>query len=71
LFKFTANPQSWYCTAVQAAELALPASLADVGAAPGLERQKMTEGKELIFLYAVQSDKIKRRKNAEYAVGCA
>ena len=40
------NPQSWYCTAVQAAELSLPSSLADVGAALGLERQKMTEGKE-------------------------
>ena len=40
------NPQSWYCTAVQAAELALPLSLADVGSVLGLERQKMTEGKE-------------------------
>ena len=30
---------SWYCTAVQAAELSLPASLADVGAALGLEKQ--------------------------------
>ncbi len=27
----TLNPESWYCTAVQAAELSLPASLADVG----------------------------------------
>ena len=35
------NPQSWYCTAVQAAELALPLSLADVGSVLGLERQKM------------------------------
>mgnify|MGYP000408737335 CR=1 FL=1 len=42
------NPQSWYCTAVQAAELALPLSLADVGSVLGLERQKMTGGKELI-----------------------
>ena len=41
------NPQSWYCTAVQAAELSLPSSLADVGAALGLERQKMTDGQEL------------------------
>ncbi len=37
------DPSSWYCTAVQAAELSLPSSLADVGAALGLERQKMTE----------------------------
>ena len=47
------NPQSWYCTAVQAAELSLPSSLADVGAALGLERQKMTEGKELIKYFCV------------------
>ena len=47
------NPQSWYCTAVQAAELSLPASLADVGAALGLERQKMTEGKNLIKYFCV------------------
>ena len=50
------NPQSWYCTAVQAAELALPLSLADVGSVLGLERQKMTEG-----LCTVQADKIKRK----------
>lgn len=47
------NPQSWYCTAVQAAELSLPTSLADVGAALGLERQKMTEGKDLIKYFCV------------------
>lgn len=47
------NPQSWYCTAVQAAELALPLSLADVGSVLGLERQKMTEGKELIKYFCV------------------
>lgn len=47
------DPSSWYCTAVQAAELLLPSSLADVGAALGLERQKMTEGKELIKYFCV------------------
>ncbi|MGN0682690.1 MAG: DNA polymerase, partial [Oscillospiraceae bacterium] len=47
------NPQSWYCTAVQAAELSLPSSLADVGVALGLERQKMTEGKDLIKYFCV------------------
>ena len=47
------DPSSWYCTAVQAAELSLPASLADVGAALGLERQKMTESKELIKYFCV------------------
>ena len=33
------NPQSWYCTAVQAAELSLPSSTKDRGAALGLEGQ--------------------------------
>ena len=47
------DPSSWYCTAVQAAELSLPASLADVGAALGLEKQKLTEGKELIRYFCV------------------
>lgn len=47
------DPSSWYCTAVQVAELSLPASLADVGAALGLERQKMTEGKDLIKYFCV------------------
>ncbi len=47
------EPSSWYCTAVQAAELSLPSSLADVGAALGLERQKMTEGNDLIKYFCV------------------
>ena len=53
------DPSSWYCTAVQAAELSLPSSLADVGAALGLERQKMTEGKELIKYFCVSCKPIK------------
>ena len=47
------DPAQWYCTAVQAAELSLPASLADVGTALGLERQKISEGKELIKYFCV------------------
>lgn len=47
------DPKSWYCTAVQAAELSLPASLADVGVVLGLERQKLIEGKELIKYFCV------------------
>lgn len=47
------NPSSWYCTAVQAAELSLPAALVDVGTALGLERQKLTEGKELIKYFCM------------------
>ena len=52
-FGIRLDPEQWYCTAVQAAELSLPASLADVGAALGLERQKLTEGKELIRYFCV------------------
>ncbi len=57
------NPQSWYCTAVQAAELALPMSLADVGSVLGLERQKMTEGKELIKYFCVPCKPTKSNGN--------
>ena len=57
------NPQSWYCTAVQAAELALPLSLADVGSVLGLERQKMTEGKELIQYFCVPCKPTKSNGN--------
>ena len=47
------SPKSWHCSAVQAAMLALPRSLEDVGAVLGLERQKMKEGKELIRYFCV------------------
>ena len=57
------NPQSWYCTAVQAAELALPLSLADVGSVLGVERQKMTEGKELIKYFCVPCKPTKSNGN--------
>ena len=42
------KPEAWRCTAVQAAMLALPLSLEGVGAVLGLDKQKMSEGKELI-----------------------
>ena len=41
-------PEQWRCTMVQAATLGLSGTLAQVGAALGLEKQKMEEGKELI-----------------------
>lgn len=41
-------PEQWRCTMVQAATLGLPGALAQVGAALGLEKQKLTEGAELI-----------------------
>ncbi|WP_031389064.1 DNA polymerase [Kineothrix alysoides] len=42
------QPESWRCTAVQSAMLALPLSLEAVGTVLGLDKQKMSEGKELI-----------------------
>lgn len=42
------KPEAWRCTAVQAAMLALPLSLEGVGVILGLDKQKMSEGKELI-----------------------
>lgn len=42
------KPEAWRCTAVQAAMLALPLSLEVVGVVLGLDKQKMSEGKELI-----------------------
>ena len=42
------NPASWRCSMVWSAYMGLPLSLAGVGAVLGLEKQKLTEGKELI-----------------------
>ena len=42
------DPSSWHCTMVWAATLGLPLSLEGVGAVLGLEKQKLTEGKDLI-----------------------
>lgn len=47
------SPDSWHCSAVQAALLALPRSLEDVGAVLGLDKQKMKEGKELIRYFCM------------------
>lgn len=46
-------PESWHCSAVQSAMLALPRSLEDVGRVLGLDEQKMKEGKELIRYFCV------------------
>ncbi|MEY8237682.1 DNA polymerase [Lachnospiraceae bacterium 66-29] len=47
------EPGNWRCTMVWAAYLGLPRSLEDVGAVLGLEKQKLTEGKELIRYFCV------------------
>lgn len=47
------QPESWRCSAVQAAQLALPLSLEGVGDALRLDRKKMFEGKELIRFFCM------------------
>ena len=47
------SPDSWHCTMVWLATLGLPLSLEGVGAVLGLEKQKLTEGKNLIKYFCV------------------
>lgn len=42
------EPESWRCSMIWAATMGLPLSLEGVGAVLGLEKQKLTEGKDLI-----------------------
>lgn len=45
------NPESWRCSMVWAATMGLPLSLEGVGAVLGLEKQKLSEGKDLIKFF--------------------
>ena len=45
------NPDSWRCSMIWAATMGLPLSLEGVGAVLGLEKQKLTEGKDLIKFF--------------------
>ena len=47
------SPVSWRCTMIRCACLGLPLSLAGAGAALGLDRQKLTEGRELIRFFCM------------------
>ena len=47
------EPEGWRCTMVWSAYLGLPLSLESVGAALGLEKQKLSEGKALIRYFCV------------------
>ena len=47
------NPESWRCSMVWAATMGLPLSLEGVGAVLGLEKQKLSEGKDLIKYFSV------------------
>ena len=45
------TPDAWKCSMVWAATMGLPLSLEGVGAVLGLEKQKLTEGKDLIKFF--------------------
>ena len=47
------EPESWKCSMVWSATLGLPLSLENAGAVLGLEKQKLSEGKELIRYFCV------------------
>jgi len=47
------NPSSWKCSMVWSAYMGLPLSLEGVGAVLGLEKQKLTEGKDLIRYFCI------------------
>lgn len=47
------SPRGWHCTMVWTATLGLPLSLAGVGAVLGLDKQKLSEGKDLIRYFCV------------------
>lgn len=47
------EPEGWHCTMVWSATLGLPLSLEGAGEVLGLEKQKLTEGKDLIRYFCV------------------
>ena len=55
------NPETWRCSMVWSAYMGLPLSLEGVGAVLGLEKQKLTEGRDLIRYFS------KRRTDKESA----
>lgn len=54
------NPASWKCSMVWSAYMGLPLSLVGVGAVLGLEKQKLTEGKDLIRYFCLPCNPTKR-----------
>lgn len=52
-FGYYLNPSSWKCSMVWSAYMGLPLPLVGVGAVLGLEKQKLTEGKDLIRYFCV------------------
>lgn len=64
------DPVSWRCTMIWSATLGLPLSLEGVGAVLGLEKQKLSEGKNLIKYFCVPCTSTKtnggRTRNMPY-----
>ena len=54
------DPASWYCDMVASAYLGLPLSLENVGYVLGLEKQKLSVGKELIRYFCKPCEPTKR-----------
>lgn len=63
-------PVSWHCSAAQAALLALPRSLEDVGVVLGLDKQKIKEGKELIRYFCLPCKPSKSNKQRKRNLPC-
>lgn len=61
------SPLSWHCTAVQAAMLALPQSLEDVGEVLNIQQKKLKEGSNLVRYFCTPCQPTKanggRRRN--------
>lgn len=53
------NPASWKCSMVWSAYMGLPLSLEGVGSVLGLEKQKLTEGKNLIRFFSAPCSQAK------------
>lgn len=57
------SPSSWRCSMVWSAAMGLPLSLEGVGAVLGLEKQKLTEGKDLIKYFCKPCAPTKTNRN--------
>lgn len=64
------DPQGWHCSRVWAATLGLPLSLKDIGTVLGLDKQKITAGKELVRYFCTPCSPTKanqhRNRNFPY-----
>ena len=57
------SPASWKCTMVASLYLGLPGSLEAVGAVLGLEKKKLSEGKDLIRYFSIPCKPTKTNRN--------